>query len=216
MSTARVFVFVNGILNWSGAHDGWTDRAVTWTNSRTPHKAEKWEYSTGALTRRLLQQSRAEKIATMLAFYERRDFEIVLVGHSNGCDILARVLALRTAEPWYFTRPIRAAHLFSPAAEAKDFENALIGGDVERLHLYGSANDTALKLGRVSRIALGWTGLGYGTLGLEAQPLAEFPNVFVTRRDDFGHSTWFEKGAHFETTMTLLHHRDANPPDSIR
>ncbi|MDP2226794.1 MAG: hypothetical protein Q8J78_04900 [Moraxellaceae bacterium] len=212
----RVFVFINGIFNRAGAHDGWTDRAVTWTATRTPHKAEKWEYSAGALTRRFLQQSRAEKVATMLGYYERAGFSIVLVGHSNGSDIIARVLRLRGDQPWFFAQPVRSVHLISPAADEADFEDALIGGDCALLFVYGSANDRALRLGRVSRSLFGWAGLGYGALGLATAPLAEFPNVFVHRNDAYGHSTWLEAGMPFEATMQLLHSRDENPPDVLK
>lgn len=205
MTGPRIFVFVNGILTRSGAHDGWTDRAVTWTNSRTAHKAEKWEYTTGALLRRLRQQDRAEKIATMLAYYQRAGFHVSLVGHSNGCDIIARVLALRGQEPWYFLDTVRSAHLFSPAADGSDFARALDEADLGRLHIYGSANDKALQFGAWSRRLFGWAGLGYGSLGLESCPLLGRKNVFTCRRDEFGHSTWFDKGEQFEATMQQIH-----------
>jgi pimeloyl-ACP methyl ester carboxylesterase len=210
--TPRTFVFVNGILARSGDHDGWTDRAVTWTNTNTVYKAEKWEYTAGALTRRLFQQERAEKIATMVAFYQRAGYEVVLVGHSNGCDIIARVLALRCAEAWYFSSPIRSAHLFAPAADAADFQRALDEGDLQGLHIYGSANDKALKAGSISRTLFGWAGLGYGSLGLmnDATFLLD-PRVAFIDREDFGHSDWFEKGARFESTMSMIHGRDAMP-----
>ncbi len=209
----RAFVFVNGIINWPGAHDGWTDRAVTWTNCCSPHKAEKWEYAAGAITRRLLQQDRAIKIATMMRYYEAAGFDVVLVGHSNGGDIIARVLALRNGEPWYFQHQVRSAHLFAPAADAADFRRALKDGDLARLFIYGSANDRALQLAGVSRTLFGWAGLGYGTLGLAPEPFADLPNVIVTRRDDYGHSDWFNKGDNFESTMLALHRNDRNSPD---
>lgn len=211
----RVWIFVNGILNWPGAHDGWTDRAVTWTHCRHAHRAEKWEYATGALTRRLKQQDRAQKIATMLGYYERAGFETVLCGHSNGCDIIARVLALRGAESWYFQAPVRSIHLISPATDAAAIGDALAGGDVGRVFLYGSAQDRALQAGAWTRRLFGWARLGYGTLGLEARPLAGFPNVWSFRRDDYGHSTWLQNDEHFDATMTLLHLNDEFPPNQI-
>ncbi len=161
----RLFVFINGILTAPGDAEGWTDRSVTWTQSRTPHKAEKWEYATGPLLRRLRQQTRAEKIATMLAYYERAGFEIVLVGHSNGCDIIARVLELRAELCWFYQLPLRSVHLFSAAAEAEDFRSALDRDDVARIFFYSGGRDLALRAGRVSRTLFGWAGLGYGTAG---------------------------------------------------
>ncbi|MBA4136752.1 MAG: hypothetical protein C0518_05495 [Opitutus sp.] len=203
----RVFIFVNGILARPGDHDGWTDRAVTWTHCRSFHRAEKWEYAASALTRRFGQQERAEKIATMMGYYERAGYEIVLVGHSNGCDIIARVLALRGQQPWYFKQRVRSAHLFSPAADAPDFLRALEERDVARLATYTAGRDQALRLGKVSRTLFGWAGLGYGTAGLAARPIDD-PRVLSFHEGDFSHSTWWEKGARFEQTMQQLHRTD--------
>lgn len=214
-SLRKVFVCVNGILNLPGKSQGWTDRAVTWLHVNTPHTAEKWEYMCGPLSRRLRQQSRARKIATLLHFYEKAGFEIVLVGHSNGCDLIARVLALRGRKSWYFAQPISAAHLFAPAADWSDYRRALDAVHLRRLHLYGSEGDLALKVARISRFFFGWLGLGYGTLGLHADEveyndrcaqadLGLPPRVFDHSRDYYGHSTWFERGARFEGTMSCL------------
>lgn len=211
----HVFVAINGILARPGESEGWTDRAVTWLNSRTPYKAEKFEYAAGALTRRLRQQARARKIATMLAYYERADYEITLIGHSNGADIIARVLALRAKAPWYFKYPIHSAHLFAPAADWEDYRDALDRVNLLALHLYGSEADWALKFARVSRVLVGWMGLGYGSLGLKAddveyndraQRLAEgkMPRVHDHSIDSYGHSTWFRRGEIFEATMNKV------------
>lgn len=208
----RVFVFINGILARPGAHDGWTDRAVTWTQCRTPHKAEKWEYATGALTRRLRQQSRARKIATMLRYYEAAGYALVLVGHSNGCDLIARVLRLRGTEPWYFQHPIEAAHLYAPAAEEKDFAAALACGGLGWLHLNVGGKDRALWWGGVTRRLFGWAGLGYGTLGRQPEcPLTYDPRVTVRHEPAYGHSDFFTKGAAFEYTMQHLHAQGVEP-----
>jgi pimeloyl-ACP methyl ester carboxylesterase len=203
----RVFIFVNGILNRPGAHDGWTDRAVTWTHCRTFHRAEKWEYATDALTRRFLQDSRAKKVAKMIGFYERAGYDVVLVGHSNGCDIIARVLALRGQQESFYQRPIRSVHLFAPAADAPDFIRALDAGDVGRIATYTGGRDLALRVGKVSRVLFGWAGLGYGTAGLEERPIAD-RRVLSFHQAEFGHSTWLEKGERFEDTMRLIQAND--------
>ncbi len=211
----HVFVAINGILARPGEAEGWTDRAVTWLNTRTPYKAEKFEYAAGALTRRIRQQARARKIATMLAYYERAGFGITLIGHSNGADIIARVLALRAQRDWYFKYPIHSVHLFAAAADWRDYREALDRVHLHRLHLYGSEGDRALKLARISRFLFGWLGLGYGSLGLRTadveyddrmhrfdQGLAA--RVFDHSIDAYGHSTWFQRGLTFEATMNNL------------
>lgn len=209
MSTARVYVFINGIMTAPGDAEGWTDRAVTWAHTRTPHKAEKFEYATGPLLRRFKQQSRAEKIATMLAYYERAGFEIALVGHSNGCDIIARVLALRGQQDWFFKSAVRSVHLFSAAADGVDFKAAIERKDVGRVHLYCAGSDKALALGRWSRRLFGWAGLGYGSLGLEPDnALSLAPGVFVHSEPAYGHSDWFIRGEFFEVTMQHLMKND--------
>lgn len=210
-----VFVAINGILARAGASEGWTDRAATWLNTRTPYKAEKWEYVCGPLTRRLRQQSRARRIATMLAYYERAGFRIVLIGHSNGCDLIARVLALRAQKTWYFKFPILSAHLFAAAADWSDFKGALDRADLLQLHLYGSESDWALKFARVSRALVGWAGLGYGSLGLRSADVEyedrvqlgdnnASPRVFDHSIDSYGHSSWFRRGEIFEATMNKV------------
>lgn len=210
MSARRVYICVNGILTRPGDSDGWTDRAVTWINTRTIAKAEKWEYATGAIFRRLRQQERAQKIATLIAYYEREGYEVILVGHSNGCDIIARVLALRGREVWYYTRPIRSVHLFAAAAEPAPFLTALDAQTVGRIHIYRGGKDAALLVGSWSRHLFGWAGLGYGTLGREdpddtaALELAYRPGVTVINEPGYSHSTWWLRGEFFEVTMRQI------------
>jgi hypothetical protein len=203
-STRRVFICVNGILTWPGEADGWTDRAVTWLHTRTDFRAEKFEYACGPLSRRLRQQWRAEAIAKMCAYYFAAGYEVSLVGHSNGCDLIARVLALVAGE-------IRSVHLFAAATDWKAFSLALRMGRVRRAHLYVSAGDRALFFAALSRDLIGWLGLGYGSLGRDV-PAAALANSAVTvhRNDTFGHSTWFERGERFESTMQLLRSHEQN------
>jgi len=197
----QVFILVNGILTLPGDSQGWTDRGVTWINSRTEAKAEKFEYACGAISRRLRQQQRVRAISRMCDFYRRAGYEISLVGHSNGCDLIARVIALNGHH-------YRSVHLFAAATDWPAFALALSHGRIGQLNLYVSAGDRALRFARWSRRFLGWAGLGYGSLGLGywsgfcATPAT--PGLRVVRRDTFGHSTWFERGFHFETTMRLI------------
>lgn len=194
----HVCICVNGILTNPGESDGWTDRAVTWLQTRTSARAEKFEYACGAILRRLRQQQRAEAISRMCGFYFAAGFSVSLIGHSNGCDLIARVLELT---PQRFAR----VHLFAAAADWAPFAYALHMGRVDRVALYVSANDRALRLGHLSRRLLGWLGLGYGNLGCVVPAAAEAnPQVTVSRHDDYGHSTWFERGDRFEATMQLL------------
>lgn len=196
--TPHVFIYINGIRNDPGDSDGWTDRAVTWTNIKFPElpiKGEKFEYESTALFRRLRQDDRAKSLVKMIQFYQTYGFRITLVGHSNGGDIIARVLRETSVD---------SAHLIAPAADGEDYETALALGRLGTLHIYGSKKDAALRLASWSRRLFGWAGLGYGSLGLSGEDLAEkFPRRVWDHSDDSqGHSTWFDRGPRFEQTMT--------------
>lgn len=200
----KVLICINGIRVDPGAADGWTDRAVTWLNCRFSDDpnllvvGEKFEYACNALTRRIHQASRAQAIAKMIGFYSRSGFEVTLVGHSNGCDIIARVLDQ--------VEGVHSVHLFAAAADAIDFENAIREEKVQIVHLYGSPNDSALKIAGVSRTLFGWLGLGYGSLGRNGAQLAgRFPTQVFNHEDPTqGHSTWFTRGEQFESTMRQI------------
>lgn len=195
----RAFICINGILNNPGESDGWTDRATTWLNLHTEGKAEKFEYAAGIVTRRLWQQERAQAIARMCGFYDRAGYAITLIGHSNGCDLIARVLKLVEGD-----MVIESAHLIAAAADGDDYRFPL-GITLDRLHLYGSVNDQALQQAALSRRLLGWAGLGYGSLGLLRDAwIYDNERVSITRRDTYGHSEWFERGENFERTMQLI------------
>ncbi len=200
------FIAINGILSNPGDSEGWTDRFVTWINTRLPDGvvAEKFEYYCSALLRRIKQRERADEIAKKVGYYRRAGYRIVLVGHSNGCDLIARVLEACGAE-------IDAAHLISPAADDDDFAEAIREGLIRRIHLYGSRNDGALRFARVTRPLIGWLGLGYGSLGLRGPEFAAlFPKVVHDHSDPaHGHSTWFQRGDCFEALMQAIKNCDA-------
>jgi len=198
----RVYIFVNGILNDPGSADGWTDRAVTWTNIHSDACGEKYEYACGALTRRLFQQRRAEKLAKMIDYYAHAfgRWDVVMVGHSNGCDVILRTLQLTNA-------PIAELHLVAAACEA-DFElnglgNRIRSGQIRQVYVYMGGRDTALQWAQISGRLLRPFGLGYGSLG-RTGPVNR-PELFSSAVEtivepEFGHSSWFEK-ANLENTM---------------
>lgn len=202
MKTSRTcYIAINGIRTNPGDAEGWTDRFVTWINTRLPDGvvAEKFEYYTSALLRRIKQRQRADEISKKVGYYRRAGYRIVLVGHSNGCDLIARVLEACGAE-------IDAAHLISPAADEEDFAEAIREGLIRRIHIYGSRNDGALRFARATRPLIGWLGLGYGSLGLRVNEFAAiFPEVVHSHNDDTcGHSTWFQRGSRFESLMQAI------------
>jgi pimeloyl-ACP methyl ester carboxylesterase len=210
----RVFIFVNGILSWPSDADGWTDRAVTWTNIRTETAVgEKYEYICGPLTRRLKQQRRAEGLAKMCRYYadcvgqdphhtHKQKWQINLVGHSNGCDIILRTLALLPEH-----LKIESVHLIAAACEA-DFDtnglNRMLWNN--RLHwveIYTGGQDYALKFAKLTSALLNPFGLGYGSLGLTGPGNVNHHRVVTNHEPFFGHSSWFEP-VQFPTTLTHI------------
>lgn len=195
----RVFLFINGILNLPGDAEGWTDRAVTWTHIHTDARAEKFEYAAGPLTRLIRQQARAEKFARMLSYYPASEWDVHLVGHSNGCDIILRALQV---VPAY--RRIGGVHLISAAAEA-DFDRnglneRLWDGGLGRVQVYCAGKDWALWLAAI------FTGFRFGTLGKTGPANPAYLRAGCVQtivEPGFGHSTWFEKGQ-FDRTMELV------------
>ncbi|HEY8965245.1 MAG TPA: hypothetical protein VIM58_02305 [Candidatus Methylacidiphilales bacterium] len=215
-SRPRFYLFVNGILTSTEDRHSWTDRAVTWTESHYGCLADRYEYFSDVLTRRLFQAGRVRDCAARLAQY--RSVDRIVVGHSNGADIACRLLQ-QDGEPGL---QLAALHLIAAAAEA-DFEknglnHALLTGRLGHIHLYGSRNDGALRLAQATQV-LGFLGLGYGSLG-RTGPRNVDPRiadrVTVTWRDDFGHSTWFAPGEFARTITAVVEAEAGNETEPAR
>ena len=209
MSRRVVYFILNGIHTNPAQTDGWVDEAATLLNRQTPDnvKPEKFEYYTTALTRRLFQARRAEKLLKKALGYAEDGWTVRMIGHSNGCDLIARV-ALAAAKKEIPTLRLDSVHLIAPAAEDADFAQAVQCGAISRVHIYGSANDKALLAAGLSAKLLNVVGLGFGSLGLRGKALADrFPGrVFDHSRDHYGHSTWLGGLALPGTVREILEH----------
>lgn len=197
------FICINGILTDPRRPDAWTDEAVDWINRKLPDGVVgvSYEYAATPLLRRWGQQERAQHIAAKASAYRRSGYRVVLVGHSNGCDLIARVIGGISVE-------VSSVHLIAPAADEADFEVAIEADTTGSIHIYGSRNDKALRFAAGSRrwLGLGLMGLGYGSLGLRGREFAaKHPGVVVDHsRDDYGHSDWFTPRTNFLNTMRLI------------
>lgn len=199
----RVYIYVNGILTFPGQADNWNRRAVTWTHLHTGHVAESLEYLAGPVSRIFGQSERAEKLIRKIEFYDRAGFEVHLVGHSNGADVIRDALSLMPA--------IRARVVLISAAIPADMrrnglEELLVFGVIDHLTLLVAGNDWALRLGGL----LTGRALGYGRLGLDGPQWPEQnPGVIsdqcrVIQEPDFGHGSWFCEDQ-FDRTMRRIH-----------
>lgn len=195
-----IFICINGIRSKPSDPRGWTDEFVTSLNIDTPDwvQAEKFEYYSSALFRWVKQRYHAQELERKVNAYLNAGYRVVLIGHSNGCDLISRL----------FDRNIRidASHLFAAAAYEAPFEAAIQNRLVRRVHLYGSPDDFALKTASLTSRVLKWFGVGYGSMGLRGQTLAEkYPDIVKDHSiKGYGHSTWFIPGPHYAATLALL------------
>ena len=198
-----VYIFINGIRAFPGDSRGWTDRAVTWTHLNTAHRAEKFEYFTTATFRRLYLNWWAAELAHLVVRYRRANHKVVLVGHSNGCEVIVRALSK-------IHDRVEEVHLISPACDS-DFCRTELNCRMHderlgRICVYRGGSDWAMTCAKITSIPLRLLGLGYGYLGLTgpigvAQACRDRVEELV--EPDFGHSTWFNEEA-FDRTMQLV------------
>lgn len=198
----RAYIFINGILSNPESVESWTDLAEAWVDKNYPKDhATKYEYDAKALTRRIGQEKRVDAVETICERY--LGDKIILVGHSNGCDIITRLVARKVVR-------FHELHLIAAASEASfdksGLNKALHNGYVSnKIVCYISPVDEALKKARLSTRVLGWMGLGFGYLGLVGPQDVDYSlkdRVEVVQRR-FGHSTWFNKD-HFDNTMRKI------------
>lgn len=202
----RVFVFINGILTWPGSVHNWTARAEVYFQCYHEQFAVTMEYLTlPSITRFLFQRMRARKLQEKIQqFIHRRGWEIVLVGHSNGCDAILDCLRIMD---W---PRVEELHLISAACD-EDFDRnglnqALCKNLIGKVHWYRGGKDWALWF------AHNWFSkrvLGYGTLGrtgpTNLDPLIPQidKRIIAHEREDFGHSSWFTEN-NFARTMGMI------------
>lgn len=194
-------ILVNGILNSPESVEAWTDRAEQWIDKNTEFKSTKMEYRSGTLTRRFFQNTRVKNLQKICKAY--LGDKIILVAHSNGADIVERMIKKG------LVGRIHEIHLIAAASEhdfvKNGYNNALKSTRVGKIVVYTSPIDEALKKARWSTRLFGWLGLGYGYLGLVG-PLNVNPEVkdrVVVHNEPMSHSQWFSK-KFFERTMATI------------
>lgn len=181
------FILVNGIFNDPGSDNAWTDFGVDWLNLHTvePTVTVAYEYGTDAIFRSLKQKARTEAIARRADAYHQNGDRVILVGHSNGCDLIARVIK---------TQQVDEVHLISPATDESELDVGIKAGNVGAVFIYGSTGDLVLKYGaRATRIlTLGLAG--FGSLGLRGPAYAaKHPKIVFDLSDNrHGHGTWLD------------------------
>ena len=197
-SAPRYYLCVAGIRQNLRRED-WSERACARLRELDPFcRTDDYDYRCG-LIKTPGQARRCVDVRQKLNGYA--DHRRVPIGHSNGCDIICRVLretpGLR----------VESIHLFAAATSADYRKNGLnlivARGQVREIYLYCSENDRALWAGGMTEDLFGWMGLGYGSLGRRGprhQTDAARAATHVIWRDEFDHSDWF-RGEHFDHSM---------------
>lgn len=127
-----------------------------------------------------------------MEFYQ--GWEIVLVGHSNGCDVICDTLKLNP------NVQIHELHLISAACEADFEKNGINAIKASRVVIYIATKDKALKLATLKPAR--W--LGYGVLGKTGPANVRLgQRLSIFEEEEFGHSDWFSD-TNFDTTMDLI------------
>lgn len=197
----KAYIFINGILSNPGDENGWTDRAESWIEANTEDTATRHEYCCGVVTRRFFQNERVRKLENVAKRY--LGDKLVLVGHSNGCDIIERFVRRGVY-------PCHEIHLIAAASE-HDFEanglnEALKKNKVGKVYVYWSPNDSVLKQARWTRGILKYVGLGYGHLGLVGPFNVNKDVIDRVHNIQWGcnHSQWVDKSQGFDKLMQLI------------
>ncbi|HEY4414485.1 MAG TPA: hypothetical protein VGO57_02240 [Verrucomicrobiae bacterium] len=203
MKHARtIYLFVNGIATWPGNFTNWNKRAVTFTHTHTSARAEAFEYFCTALTRPFREDQRARHFARALRTYSKLGWDIICVGHSNGCAVILE--GLRQAQ-W---PRVKAVHLVCGACESDFSKNglnsALAQDRIGHVMVYCAEHDLALPLAH----SLIGKMLGYGSLGMDgaihvADPVEKRVGQLWWKH--YGHSScWLPENFH----RTMLHFFD--------
>lgn len=192
-------IVVNGILTDPRRDNAWTDTSVDWFNTHchNPVVTTSYEYNADIVFGKLGQSHRVKAIIERVKEYHRHGDRIILIGHSNGCDIIAKVL---------HEVHVDEAHLISPATDEKEIELGIAMNNVNHVHIYGSTRDMALKIGAQLSRFITFGLLGYGSLGLRGPALAaKWPGVVHDySNNSFGHSTWITPRESLINTLRFI------------
>jgi hypothetical protein len=216
----KYFMLFNGINTRTGDLKSWHFRAEDFIENTPPYwQAGTYHYFVTALFRWLRQKFHIAQALIKVSRRSRPEEKIILVGHSNGCDIIVgiikKLLDVKKHQKPEETQAqselkIAEIHLVAPATE-HDFEKnglneAVKCGIVGKIFVYISPDDQWLRIAKWTKwISYVYAGWGYGFLGLVGPKnvAPETKSVLTEYKfAGFRHNTYFSD-KYFERVMKL-------------
>ena len=139
-----IIFYEHGINSVPSSWRDWVNRAIAFTHLNTPHKAQTLFPSPTALTVFCRESERSKAFGKMLRWYSVNDWNIIIVGHSNGTRVTLEGMRLAG-----YPR-IQALHLVCGACDANFETNgvnaALRKTSLQKVFVYAGGKDWAMKI----------------------------------------------------------------------
>lgn len=188
-----LYIVIPGIYTSTQKHFDWYVRLAEDIMRRGEGfpVALEYRYNTCAFFRRMQQHKRAQEIANIIESWD--GFNIVLIGHSNGVDLIQRALSIAKSK-------VDKVFAFGAATysdlQITGFYKAFKEGRLNNLFVYASKKDAALKYAANLSNLFSFLGLGYGLLGYYGAN--NIPETFKNKvenifKNDFRHNDYFSK-----------------------
>jgi predicted alpha/beta hydrolase family esterase len=200
------YYFINGINTNIGNLNGWQYRAVRHVQQNSDDDADSYTYHVRTLNRWIHQASHVRKATDFFMGWANFQSRRVLVGHSNGCEIIRHMLVDNPG------LAVDEVHLIAPAVKHNFDSNGLnkaLEGKVrlKKLVIYASKSDQALEAAK-NTAWIRWfnSKWGYGHLGLVGpEDVADHlrGKVYTEWHHGFDHGTYFT-GSHFGELMAMI------------
>jgi hypothetical protein len=197
--SARYYILLPGIRTNPKDWSNWSVKMASDINLKTDSKAEEFRYLALAITPKSRQDERARYVASLAHRAFEQGYTPVLVGHSNGCEVIRQALS-------HLGCVVSEVHLIAGATD-EDFERggwnqALRDGKVGTIHVYTGARDCVLRT--IAKIG---SFLGYGRLGYTG-PKNVDSSVYSKLRtipSNHDHNSWFSEKCYDGTFWLVTH-----------
>jgi len=150
----RRFLLIPGINQDLGSVAGWAATLCRHIEKRQLGFAECFEYAVNAFDQGIWAAKHTNQVATILSEWVNPGEEVVTFTHSHGCGLILDALLAHPGLGVYHMVLLAAA---APADYARHLNTLVNRGQVRKVDVWYSANDTALKLAPL---------VGMGQLGL--------------------------------------------------